>query len=218
MTGPPQSSDELTAAVLLVAADIDTLHDAGVGRVLIGVTGPPGAGKSTFAELLVTRISAAYVPMDGFHLSNAQLGRLGRRARKGAVDTFDVDGYVALLERIAAAQGDVYVPGFDRALEEPVAAAHVVPAAARVVITEGNYLGLAVPGWQAVRPLLHRLYYLDCPAALRRERLVARHIAGGRSRAAARAWVDEVDEPNAVLIAGTRAVCDRVFDIAQSTP
>lgn len=210
MTGPPQSSDEL---VLSVTADIQELHDAGVGRVLIGVTGPPGTGKSTFAELLAGRLPAAFVPMDGFHLSNAQLERLGRRARKGAVDTFDVDGYVAVLERIAAGRGDVYVPGFDRALEEPVAASHVVPAAARVVITEGNYLGLAVPGWAAVRPLLHRLYYLDCPAPLRRERLVARHLAGGRSRADAEAWVDSVDEPNADLIATTRAVSDRVFEI-----
>jgi pantothenate kinase len=218
MTGPPRSSDELNSAVQSVRADVTSLLDDGPGRVLIGVTGPPGVGKSTFTELLLNRMPAAYVPMDGFHLSNAQLDRLGRRARKGAVDTFDVDGYVALLQRIAAGGGDVYVPGFDRTLEEPVAAALVVPAAARVVITEGNYLGLAAAGWQAVRPLLDRLYYLDCPSALRRERLVARHIAGGRSRAAARAWVDEVDEPNAVLIAGTRAVCDRVFDIAQSTP
>jgi pantothenate kinase len=192
--------------------------DGGPGRVLIGVTGPPGVGKSTFVELLVNRMSAAYVPMDGFHLSNAQLDRLGRRARKGAVDTFDVEGYVALLQRIAAGRGDVYVPGFDRTLEEPVAAALVVPAAARVVITEGNYLGLAAGGWQAVRPLLDRLYYLDCPSALRRERLLARHLRGGVSGADEQAWVDIVDEPIAVLIATTRAVCDRVLDIAESAP
>ena len=208
----------LEEALRSVAADVLALHAGGVGRVLIGVSGPPGAGKSTFAELLATRLPAAYVPMDGFHLSNAQLERLGRRARKGAVDTFDVDGYVALLERIADGRVDVYVPGFDRTLEEPVAAAHVVPVSARAAVTEGNYLGLATPGWDAVRPLLHRLYYVDCPAPLRRDRLVARHIAGGRSRTAAQEWVEQVDEPNAALIATTRAVCDRVFDIAGSTP
>ena len=199
-----------------VTADIQALLDGEAPRVLVGITGPPGVGKSTFAVALAGQMAAAYVPMDGFHLSNAQLHRLGRRARKGAVDTFDADGYAATLDRITKAYGhvDVYVPGFDRALEEPVAAAQVVPADVRVVVTEGNYLGLEAPGWHAVRPLLHRLYYLDRPESLRRERLVARHIAGGRSRADAQAWVASVDEPNAAVIATTRAVCDRIFDIA----
>lgn len=198
-----------------MTADVGALLDSAVPRVLVGITGPPGAGKSTFAEALASRLSAAYVPMDGFHLSNAQLQRLGRQARKGAVDTFDADGYAAILERLATAYGrvDVFVPGFDRTLEEPVAAAHVVPADVRIVVTEGNYLGLDGPGWGAVRPLLQRLYYLDCPESVRRARLVARHIAGGRSAPDAGAWVAEVDEPNAVLIATTRAACDRVFEL-----
>jgi pantothenate kinase len=207
-------------ALHTVTADVRALLDDGLARVLVGVTGPPGAGKSTFAQALVAALGAAYVPLDGFHLSNAQLQRLGRRGRKGAVDTFDADGYAATLERVAKACGrvDVYVPGFDGALEEPVAATHVVPADARIVVTEGNYLGLAAPGWSAVRPLLQRLYFLDCAESVRRERLVARHIAGGRSAADARAWAAEVDEPNAVLIATTRLACDRVLVIAESTP
>jgi pantothenate kinase len=128
------------AALDVVVEDVATLLAEGAVRALVGITGPPGVGKSTFAEALADRLGAAYVPMDGFHLSNAQLDRLGRRIRKGAMDTFDVDGYVALLERIATAVGDIYVPGFDRTLEEPVAATHVVPDDARVVVTEGNYL------------------------------------------------------------------------------
>ncbi|CAN5485165.1 nucleoside/nucleotide kinase family protein [soil metagenome] len=205
------------AALDVVVEDLAPVLAEGAARALVGITGPPGVGKSTFAEALADRLGAACVPMDGFHLSNSQLDRLGRRIRKGAMDTFDVDGYVALLERIATAVGDVYVPGFDRALEEPVAATHVVPADARAVITEGNYLGVDAPGWRAVRPLLHRLYYLDAPPELRRERLVARHIAGGRVPGDARTWVDEVDEPNAALIARSRVRCDRVFDIAESS-
>ncbi|WP_307786995.1 nucleoside/nucleotide kinase family protein [Mycolicibacterium mengxianglii] len=202
-------------ALQMVTADLAALRQAGASRVLVGITGPPGAGKSTFAETLVRTLGAAYVPMDGFHLSNVQLRRLGRHDCKGATDTFDVDGYVVTLARIAQAyrQADVYVPGFDRAIEEPVAATHVVPADAGLVVTEGNYLGLDQPGWRAVRPLLQRLYYVDCPAAVRGERLVARHVAGGRSLADAQKWADEVDEPNAVLIATTAAGCDRVFEI-----
>jgi pantothenate kinase len=106
----------------------------------------------------------------------------------------------------------VYVPEFDRRVDEPVAAGLVVPAAARVVVTEGNYLGLGGDGWAPVRGILQRLYYVDCPEDVRRERLVQRHMAGGRSREEAQAWVDTVDEPNARLIATTRYRCDRIFD------
>jgi pantothenate kinase len=156
---------------------------------------------------------AAYLPMDGFHLSNAALQRLGRRDRKGAIDTFDAAGYVAALRRVRAEyrERDVYVPAFDRGLDEPIAAGHVIPAECRLVVTEGNYLGVPDGEWAHVRPLLERLYYVECSPQIRRERLVARHIDGGRPPEAAEAWADEVDEPNARLIATTREFCDRVF-------
>ncbi len=186
------------------------------GRVVVGITGPPGAGKSTSARAMVAAFDgASYLPMDGFHLSNAELDRQGRRGRKGAIDTFDAAGYVAALRRVRTeyVRGDVYVPAFDRSLDEPLAAGHVIPAECSLVVTEGNYLGVPDGQWAAVRPLLDRLYYVDCPAPVRRERLVARHIEGGRSPAAARAWADEVDEVNARLIATTRQYCDRVVEI-----
>ena len=182
------------------------------GRVVVGITGAPGAGKSTVARALVGEFApeAAYLPMDGFHLSNAQLGSLGLRERKGAPETFDVDGYETTLRRVAAAYGDrdVYVPEFDRAIEESIAAGLVVPRDARLVITEGNYLAY----WPRIRALLDRLYYLDVGATVRRRRLLERHITGGRTPRDAEAWVDAVDEANGALIAATKAACDAVLE------
>ena len=195
-----------------VIDQVQKLLESRVGRVIVGLTGPPGTGKSTFARTLLDAFAttAAGVPMDGFHLSNAQLERLGRRTRKGAPDTFDTEGYVTTMRRVAASHHarDVYVPDFDRRLDDPVAAALVVPAEARLVVTEGNYLGMRTGGWTGVRGLLDRLYYLDCPGDVRRGRLLDRHVAGGRSWDEAVAWVSDVDESNARLVATTESRCD----------
>lgn len=199
-----------------LAADIDTRLAAGEGRLVVGIAGAPGSGKSTVAAELRERFgdTAALVPMDGFHLANEQLDALGRRDRKGAPDTFDARGYVALLERCRRAGAEtVYAPRFVREIEESYGSAIAVPPSARLVITEGNYLLLDVPPWSELGGVLDVCYHLDVDPDVRRERLIARHIAFGKSPDAARAWALGPDEANAVLIEAAAARADALVRI-----
>ena len=198
----------------------------GAARVVVGIVGAPGAGKSTLAEKVLAAlvdargadpaVRAVVVPMDGFHLAQAELGRLGRSDRKGAPDTFDADGYGALLERLRHPRAGVtvYAPTFDRALEEPVAGAVPVPPGVELVLTEGNYLLLGDDQddgrWSALRALLDETWFVEVPEPTRVERLVARHRRHGKPPAAAREWALGPDEANARLVASTRDRADVV--------
>ncbi len=183
------------------------------GRRVLGLTGAPGGGKSTLAALLADALGerAAVVPMDGFHLAQRELERLGRAGRKGASDTFDADGYVALLRRLRGqAPGEiVYAPAFRREIEEPVAGSIPILAETPLLITEGNYLLFDGP-WAPVRGLLDESWYVATPESVREAWLLARHMAFGRSRAEAEAWIAATDAPNARLIAATRGRADLV--------
>jgi pantothenate kinase len=201
------STELLSFAELLAAAK--ELSDAGERRIL-GITGPPGAGKSTLAQRLADSLGperAVLVGMDGFHIADAELRRTGLRDRKGAPDTFDRAGYAALLHRLHGEAGTVYAPAFDRALEDSIAAAVAVPAAVRLVLTEGNYLLL----WPELRPLLDEVWYLDPPPEARRDALIARHVAFGKTPAEAERWVTAADERNAEAVAAARDRADRVL-------
>ena len=182
-------------------------------RRILGVIGAPGAGKSTLCAALVGALGddAALVGMDGFHLANAELERLGRRQRKGAPDTFDADGYAALLGRLRQPAGQtIYAPSFNRDLEESIGSALPVFAQTPLIITEGNYLLLDSGAWSRVRPQLAAAWFLDPPDGLRLERLIARHVAHGKARSEAEAWVSAVDQPNADMINATRDRADLI--------
>jgi pantothenate kinase len=185
-------------------------------RAILGITGAPGAGKSTLSAWLADELAdvAVVVGMDGFHLSNGELARLGRRDRKGAPDTFDVLGYLALLERLRRADEDVvYAPEFRRDLEESVGSAVPVPAGTPLVVTEGNYLLLDSGPWARVRGLLDEAWYVDLPDAERERRLIRRHVEFGRTEAAAEEWVRRSDARNADLVARTVGRADVVVDL-----
>ena len=177
-------------------------------RVIVGIAGAPGAGKSTFAARLADRVGALAIPMDGFHLPQARLVELGRRERMGAPDTFDVDGFVALLHALRAG-GDVRAPGFERTTEEPSVGAIEIGAGDRILLIEGNYLLV----WPQVPPLLDATIYLHLDHVVRHDRLIARHIAFGKTPEAARAWVLGPDEDNARLIAAEAGRADLALEL-----
>lgn len=191
-------------------------------RVLLGIAGAPGSGKTSFAVSLVAALRAgppsglgaeavAYLPMDGFHLSDGALDRLGHRDRKGAPETFDVAGYANLLRRLRSGERDViYAPAFERDLEQPIAGSIAIVPSARLVVTEGNYLLLDDGSWPAVRAQLDEVWFVEVDQAVRRARLMRRHEQFGKTHDEAVAWVDRVDEPNAALIAASRVRADLV--------
>ena len=196
----------------MVIEDIDTLVEraramAATGeRRILGIAGPPGGGKSTVSRAVVAALGelARLVPMDGFHLAQAELVRLGRRDRMGAPDTFDAAGYAALLARLRGDEAVVYAPEFRREIEEPIAGAIAVPRTTPLVVTEGNYLLL----WDFIPPLLDESWYVQTDEELRVERLIQRHIEFGKTPEYARAWVMRSDERNAELVAATAASAD----------
>ncbi len=190
-------------------------------RRLLGITGAPGAGKSTLCAALVAGLGerVALVGMDGFHFANQELHRLQRRDRKGAPDTFDVDGYVALLQRLRTPPGHpVYAPVFDRGLEESIGSAVPVAPDTPLVLTEGNYLLLQEHGWAGVRPCLDEVWYLEVPPDVREERLVRRRRSFGHEPSAAAEWVRTVDGRNGRIVETSRSLADLVVHLEAPGP
>jgi pantothenate kinase len=200
-------TDLLARAAVMMAAE----------RAILGLCGPPGAGKSSLAERLVDELGpdAIHIGMDGFHLAQIELDRLGRTERKGAPDTFDAAGYAHLLARLKShpANEIVYAPYFRRDLEEPIACAVPVAPEIRLIVTEGNYLLLPDHPWNTIRTVLDEAWFLAPEEDLRRQWLRNRHQAYGRTPEEANERTLGSDERNAVLINSTRADADLIVPI-----
>ena len=198
-------------------AKVNALLDSSSGRLIIGVVGKPGAGKSTITDYIMKniKIQAALVPMDGYHLSNKVLIELGRSERKGAPDTFDAKGFTSLLQRIRNnVDEDIYFPVFHREFEESYAAEGVVGARTRLVLTEGNYLLVDDENWDGIRPLLNESWYLAPDDSIRQQRLIARHMKYGKTKEEAEFWSLGSDEANAQVVAASSKYATRIVEIS----
>nr|WP_282567860.1 MULTISPECIES: nucleoside triphosphate hydrolase [unclassified Bosea (in: a-proteobacteria)] len=190
-------------------------------RIIIALAGAPGAGKSTLSERLLEALpagEAALVPMDGFHFDNAVLDAMGLRQRKGAPQTFDCAGLKATLRRIRSGEGDVAVPLFDRQADLARAGAAIIPADARFVLVEGNYLLLDQAPWLELAPLFDLTIFIDVPMAELERRLLTRWTDLGRGEEAARAWVEGNDLPNARLVVENSRQADIIWRNGTAAP
>lgn len=201
--------DSLEGALTHIQGILDSSQE----RFLLGIVGKPGSGKSTFTKSLVNGLKSpevALINMDGYHMSNEILLMLDRRERKGAPDTFDVGDFAQLLKTVRSAKADVFFPLFDRSLEASIPDGASIPAHARLIIVEGNYLLHDEGGWEEIAPLLDQSWFLDIDEWMRQSRLISRHIHYGKSPEAAREWALGSDENNAQLIEGGRTRADYI--------
>ncbi|MEI8067198.1 MAG: nucleoside/nucleotide kinase family protein [Actinomycetes bacterium] len=197
-------------------AQVNELINSTSARALIGIVGKPGAGKSTIVETIKSHFPQnviSIVSMDGFHLSNEILEATGKRERKGAPDTFDQEGFIALLTHLKTGGEDIHFPIFHREIEAAIADEGMVPKEVKIVLVEGNYLLSTEFGWEGVRDLLSASYFLELEDSVRLERLIARHIKHGKSPEAARAWSLGSDESNARFINSTRHLATAAINL-----
>ena len=184
-------------------------------RMVVAIAGPPASGKSTLAEALAQRLNdegtlAQVVPMDGFHLDNAVLSARDLLHRKGAPETFDAQGFIALIKRLKAG-GEVFIPVFDRSRDIAVAGAAVVGADCQVILVEGNYLLFDEAPWRDLAPLWDLSVLLDVALPELRRRLIQRWLDHGLDRFAATQRAEQNDLPNAARVLAASLVPDMLL-------
>lgn len=189
-------------------------------RVMIGIVGAPGVGKSTITEEVVALLNAgtsgiaAPLPMDGFHRRHADLVAAGLDHIKGMPQTFDAAGFTRLATKAKAAREPVLAPSYSREIEDVVDNALTIPGDAKILVTEGNYLLLDQPEWHPVRDLLDLAVFLSIPRDKIYQRLITRRAEHGLfADDNIIPHVDNVDMPNYDAVSATIGRADLIIDL-----
>lgn len=194
-------------------------------RRIVAIAGPPGAGKSTFADRLRDALNARLpgaaevLAADGYHFDDLLLNARGWRPRKGAPHTFDVGGLRAMLQRLRAnEEEEIAVPVFDRSIEIARAGARMIPRSVALVLVEGNYLLLERAPWSSLAPLLDTTVMLVAPPDVLRARLLARWTAIGLTGAALGAQLEGNDLANVATVLEASRAADHRIDATLARP
>lgn len=209
-------SERFTSPPVLVASLLELARQR---RAIVAIAGPPGAGKSIFAERLRDAVNARapgtaeVLPGDGYHFDDLLLDARGWRPRKGAPHTFDVGGLRAILERLRANDEDeIAVPVFDRSIEIARAGARVIPRSMSLVLVEGNYLLLDRAPWTSLAALFDTTIMLVAPFETIRQRLLDRWTEIGLTGAELTAKMEGNDLPNVATVLKASRAADHYID------
>lgn len=199
-------------------------------RLMIGIGGPPGSGKSYVAEQInwiigkgvIPGCYATTLPMEGFyyphqylrqHYRTASQGKISLADVKGGPDTFDTVNLKEHLLRLRKQDDDdFYWPGFSPEYNDVLPRHYRVHSTINVILVYGDFLLLDRGPFTGVPGLFNTTIYVESPAAAIISHLMQRRIRNGETELEAKESLKKIDLPNARIAESTRTQADLILE------